>query len=106
MIKKVIKTKAQASKVVNELVKDLEESLGIYNNYKVVREKGVSSIYVSVISPEGCSIITNAACENIMEVVQVYRLLYENINYHLETQRHKDEYIPAFTFSVSWREQK
>lgn len=107
MLHKEIKTKAQAAKVARALAKDLREKLAIYNSYKVDVEESSSQYDVTVTSPEGCcNILTSSCIDNMMDIVKMYVLQYERVNYHMEVAKNGDKAIQAFTICIGYQEEK
>lgn len=107
MLHKEIKTKAQAAKVARALAKDIREKLAIYESYKVDVEESASQYDVTVTSPErSCNILTSSCIDNMMDIVKMYVLQYERVNYHMDVAKKGDKSIPAFTICIGYQEEK
>lgn len=66
------------------LVNDLREKLGIYESYTVEKREDEDSAFVLVYSEQSCNILTGACIESTMEIIGLYRMLYD-LSYHIGT---------------------
>ena len=107
MINKVLKSEKEAAKVAKELVKDLNERLNLYQSYKVKMEPCSSQYEVSVTSPEGsCHILTDACIRSVMEVFAAYKVMYDNVNYHIDMDQIIGGSIPAFIICIGYKKEE
>ena len=97
MTNKSIKTKGQQTKVVNELVKDLQAELAIYSGYQVMNEENNKVI---VYATGLCFIITESAYSTTMQVYNAYKMIYPSISYHLDITEYNGKTIPAIEITV------
>lgn len=97
MTNKSIKTKGQQTKVVNELVKDMQAEIAVYDAYQAKNENNDKVI---VHGTRFCPIITEAAYGTIMEVYNAYRMIYPSISYHLDITEYNGKTIPAIEITV------
>ena len=97
MTNKSIKTKGQQTKVVNELVKDMQAAIDFYNGYQAMNEDNDKVIvHGTGLYP----IITESAYNTMMEVYNAYRMIYPSISYHLDITEYNGKTIPAIEITV------
>lgn len=97
MTNKSIKTKGQQTKVVNELVNDMQAAIDFYNAYQVKKENNDKVI---VHGTGFCPIITESAFGIMMEVYNAYHMIYPSISYHLDITEYNGKTIPAIEIIV------
>lgn len=98
MINKKIQTKAQQTKVVNELVDDLRQKLDILTGYDVSHYGNV----VRVKSSANWSVlITSIALNEILNICKAYTTIYPNsINYYMNLDVKDHEFRPCIDILV------
>lgn len=101
MLHKKIETTEEAAKVAEELKNDLTIRLSCYGSYEVKSELIGEQHNISVISPRSCAIITETCLEAIHEVVDMYLLMYDYLNYHFGVEPYNDTLIPAFVVTIN-----
>ena len=97
MTNKSIKTKGQQTKVVNELVKDMQAEIAFYDAYQAVKEDNDKVI---VYATGFCPIITESAYSKMMDVYNAYKMVYPSISYHLDITQRNGKTIPAIEITV------
>lgn len=66
------------------LVNNLREKLAIYDNYTVKKRENEDSAQVMIYSESSCNILTGACIKSTMEIIGLYRMLYD-LSYHFGT---------------------
>lgn len=88
-MKKEIKTKMSMSRIANQIVASIEESMKIYGEYAAVVEKsesGEDSVMVEVYNPN-TYILTSAEVESVQEVLEPFRRVYsDNVSCVFDTK--------------------
>ena len=97
MTNKSIKTKGQQTKVVNELVKDMQAAIDFYDGYQAMNEDNDKVI---IHGTGFCPIITDPAYRTMMEVYNAYHTIYPSISYHLDITEYDGNIIPAIEITV------
>ena len=97
MTNKSIKTEGQQTKVVNELVKDMQAAIDFYDGYQAKKENN-DMVIVSGIG--FCPIITEPAYRTMMQVYNAYHMIYPSISYHIDITEYNGKTIPAIKITV------
>lgn len=84
MLNQRIENKGIMHTVACQLADDLREELGIFGSYTVEKREDEDSADVLVYSDQSCNILTSACIENTMEIIGLYRMLYD-LSYHFGT---------------------
>lgn len=88
MVKKEIKSVVKLRNVARELKEDLMQETSHYSGYAVVVNVGKDYAEVDFMSSEDvCKIITESAFNTVMEVVSMYGMMYDGIDWHLDVAR-------------------
>jgi len=99
---KQIETPKQLEKVVNEMVKDIDNKLSIHEKYKTFKTKVSENQYIiNIIKDDGVGIITSAAIETIIEIKNAYNVFYRLLLfYHAGVCEYKGKKCPTIEISV------
>ena len=98
MVKKEIKSVVKLRNVARELKEDLVQETSYYSGYAVVVNVGKDYAEVDFLSSEDvCKIITDSAFDTVMDVVKMYGMMYDGIDWHLDVARREgtQEYYPV-----------
>lgn len=98
MINKKIQTKAQQTKVINELVDDLRQKLNIFIGYQVEPVENVVKVTCAL---KWSSAISDVVMSTIQQVVAIYEEIYPSlVNLHLTVAEVNDKYVPCVDITV------
>ena len=101
MINKKIQTKAQQTKVVNELVDDLRQKLNDFVYYQVEPIENVVRV-TSAWKLSSC--ISDIVLSYIQQVVAVYEQIYPSlVRLHLSVAEVNEKYVPCVDITVERR---
>ena len=88
MLKKEIKSVVKLRNVARELKEDLVQETSHYSGYAAVVNVGKDYAEVDFMSSEdACKIITESDFNTVMEVVSMYGMMYDGIDWHLDVVR-------------------
>ena len=99
---KQIETTKQLEKVVNEMVKDIDNKLSIHEKYKTFKTKVSDNQYIiNIIKDDGVGIITSTAIETVIEIKNAYDVFYRMlIFYYADIYGYKGQKYPSIEISV------
>lgn len=100
MINKKIQTKAQQTKVINELVDDLRKRLDVYNTYMV--NKVEDCVEITSVCIWG-NLITDIAFMTIYEIYKMYEMIYSSTHLYITTKEDDGIIKPCVTIRIDRR---
>ena len=103
MINQVIKSKAKAKSVANQLKDDLLQAVDCFGGYVAEVVEDGTVYQVEFYSDNFCNIITDSVFGYVWKVVKMYMMQYENISYWLSTKDLNGEVRCAVLVNVGYK---